>query len=263
MVWLAVVAGCGGDGATSTRATAISETVAIGDLPPPLSDVEPPPAPPTTPPESSPPTTAPTGPIDGPIGELVFGNRVLFVGDEIMASTAPRFDGAMCDALNGFGWDVEIAAEPGRFVEFGRQVFDVRLSEDDDDEDFDVVAIMLGNQFDGDREAFARQFDELIVDAAPRPVIVYTLTEVDEDRTALNEFIRERPRFHRHVVVVDWAELAAADPDLLLVDGGPQLTEDGSDRLVIFTAAELDRAPEDPPGECLPSMFTDDTAIVL
>ena len=44
------------------------------------------------------------------IGELVTGNRVIVIGDSIMASTAPRFGGTMCERLNSAGWTVEIAA---------------------------------------------------------------------------------------------------------------------------------------------------------
>ncbi|MGA0388875.1 MAG: hypothetical protein ACO3O3_06175, partial [Ilumatobacteraceae bacterium] len=56
------------------------------------------------------------------LGELVTGNRALIVGDSIFASTAPRFGGSMCERLNEAGWDVEINAEPGRFIAFAREV---------------------------------------------------------------------------------------------------------------------------------------------
>jgi hypothetical protein len=49
----------------------------------------------------------------------------------------------------------------------------------------------------------------------------------------------------------------------LLVDGGPAVTEDGSGRLVLYTAAALGEAPGGTLGECLPPVFTDDSAIVL
>jgi hypothetical protein len=196
------------------------------------------------------------------VGELVLGNRVIVIGDSLLAGTAPRNDGQMCEALNGFGWDVEVDAEPGRFVEFGHEVLDQRLRPDGGD-DWDAAAIMLGNQFDGDLSAFTKSLDELLERLAPRPTLIYTLTETDADRVALNEVIRDRPRFHPNLVVIDWAEITAGDPDALLVDGGPFLTPEGTDRLVLFTAAALGTAPGEPPGECLPSLFTDDSAIVL
>jgi hypothetical protein len=94
--------------------------------------------------------------------------------------------------------------------------------------------------------------------------VIYTLTETDVGRAALNDVIRDRPRFHSNLVVIDWAEITSADDaDLLLVDDGPFLTEEGSGRLVLFTAAALGEPPGEPPGECLPSVFTDDSAIVL
>jgi hypothetical protein len=171
----------------------------------------------------------------------------------------------MCEALVGFGWDVEVDAEPGRFVEFGHDVIDARLRPDAG-LDWDVAAVMLGNHLDGDVDAFARELDELLDRLAPRPTILYTVTEVDADRAEINRVIRDRPRFHPNVVVVDWAEISAADPDLLLVDGGPEVTEEGSGRLVLVTAGALGPAPGGggaDPGECLPSEFTDDSAIVL
>jgi hypothetical protein len=237
--------------------------VAIGDLPDELTGrTLPPPPPTTTPPSTAPDTVPPNEQIVGPVGSLVLGNRIILIGDSVLASTASRNDGVMCEALTGFGWDVEVDAEPGRFIEFGNEVLDQRLRPDGGD-DWDVAAIMLGNQFDGDLTGFARELDDLLERLAPRPILLYTVTETDAERDALNEVIRDQPRYHPNLVIIDWAEISASGAEELLVDGGPQLTEEGSSRLVLYTAGALQQAPGEPPGECLPSIFTDDSAIVL
>ena len=86
-------------------------------------------------------------------------------------------------------------------------------------------------------------------------------------------------------MLIDWAELTADEPDVLLDGGGPQPTREGRGRLVLFTAAALGDAPvgaaaspvgspvdsSEPPvdvsveqqGLCFEPVFTDDSAIVL
>ncbi len=59
--------------------------------------------------------------------ELVDDARVLMIGDSIMASTSSRYGGEMCKELVPRGWDVEMDAESGRFVDFGDRVLDSRL----------------------------------------------------------------------------------------------------------------------------------------
>ncbi|MFT4866252.1 MAG: hypothetical protein ACI8RE_002449, partial [Ilumatobacter sp.] len=59
------------------------------------------------------------GVIAQQIVELVGGNRLLMIGDSIFAGTESRYGGEMCTGLNSLGWTVEVAAEAGRFVEFG------------------------------------------------------------------------------------------------------------------------------------------------
>ena len=261
---MSATAACGaGDDGGPTTFGEVTDTVAIGRMPEPLSDREPPPVPPTTPAPSTPPTTrADRGPIDGPIGDAVDGNRLLMIGDSVLAATAPRSGGIACDVLTGFGWAVEIAAEPGRFVEFGDTVLDERLAPDSGD-DWDVAVIMLGNFFDGDVDAYGATLDAMLERLAPRPVLLFTLSEVDDDHAVLNDVIRSIAAARSHVVVIDWAALTAAEPEKLLDGGGPGLTDEGAGRLVLFTAAALGEAPDAGAGECLPPVFTDDSAIVL
>jgi len=268
VILLAVVSSACGGGETSVppRIGGVPETVALGRLPEPLSDGSDIPAPPTTPPPAVPDTTAPPSEaVAGAIADSVVGYRVLLIGDTLLASTAPRNDGIMCQVLNDFGWTIEIAAEKGRFIEFGSTVLDQRL-EPSDGEPWDVAAIMFGNHFDGDLDAFSRRLDTLLERLSPRPTIVYTLSELDDESAAINQIIRQLPRSAPNVVVVDWAAATEADPDGTLDGAGPQLTSDGSGLLVLYTAAALGKTPggeRGESGECLPSVFVDDSAIVL
>src|SRR5918994_4652347 len=98
---LSMIAACGDDDVTTLPSVVdVPETVAMGVLPQQLSDAStlpaPPPPPTTAPTESATSTPAamnPDQPIEGPIGELVDGNRILLVGDSILASAAPRSEG--------------------------------------------------------------------------------------------------------------------------------------------------------------------------
>jgi hypothetical protein len=262
-----LAAACGtGETSAPVRNFDIPDTVALGQLPEPLSNIDSLPAPPTTPAATAAPTTEPAPePVAGAIADSVIGSRVLLIGDAVMASTAPRNDGTMCEVLTSFGWTVEIAAEPGRFIEFGDDVLDERL-ERSDGASWDVAGVMLGNQFDGDLAAFAQRLDGLLQRLSPRPTIVYTLSEVDDDTPAINEIIRALPDSFRNVVVVDWAAATEADPELLVDQDRPQLTEQGSEVLVLYTAAALGKTlagEQGVPGECIPAVFADDSAIVL
>ena len=263
---VAFTASCAGADEASSVAPIerVPETVDIGGFPEPLTgDSVPLTVPVTVVPTTSATTTEPPpDPITGPIGDEVFGNRIIVIGDTSIVATAPRSGGELCEALEAFGWQAEIAAEVGRFVEFGRVVYDARIAPATGD-DWDVVAVMLGNHFQGDVAAYRQELDELVEALGPRPTIVYTLVENDTYQADLNEIIRELPRFHPHVVVVDWAEIVAAETDVLTADTPSGLSDEGGRRLALFTAAALGEAPlGDEPG-CLEPFFVDDSAIVL
>lgn len=206
-------------------------------------------APPTLAPDDTTPVTTPgtldltpgSPPIEpGQVGPYTQGNLVVLIGDSVLASTAPRFEGKMCAALEQFGWSAEIAAATGRHVEYGAEVLDARAR--DGDPDFDVAAVMLGNNYRGDYDAFTVAYDALLDRLAPRPTIVYTLTENHPDHARINDWLRWRSYFHPNVVVVDWAQATAADRALLAGDG-LHLSAAGRDRLALLTVAALGEAP--------------------
>jgi hypothetical protein len=264
VVALVVLVACASDEpAAISPVPAVPETVALGAFPEPLSSNDTVPPPPTTLVTQTAPTTEPPrAPITGPIGDEVLGNRILLIGDTVIASTAPRFDGVMCDALEAFGWQAEIAAEVGRFVEFGRTVVDARIIPAEPE--WDAAAVMLGNHFDGDVEAFRDELDALLTELDPRPVLLYTIVEDDTFQADLNEIIRDMPRFHPNVVLLDWAEIAVGDDtEIILADTPSGLSEEGRRRLALFTAAALGEPPTNTSAGCVPPVFVDDSAIVL
>ncbi len=241
----------------------VPETVELGEFPEPPTDES------VTPP---PPTTRSTGtststsvpapePVSAPLGDVVDGNRVLLIGDTVIAATAPRFEGAMCDALEAFGWQGEIAAEVGRFVEFGATVVETRVTPEEPE--WDVVGVMLGNHFDGDVAAYEAELDALVSSLSPRPMLVYTLVEDDTFQATLNDVIRDLPSRYPNVLIVDWAEIVAAEPDVLTADTPSGLSAEGRGRLALFTVAALGEPPTIEAAGCVPPVFVDDSAIVL
>ncbi len=257
---LAVVAACGASNETADPVvSAVSPTIALTGMPEPLSGATDPPSPPTAP---APPTTAarPTTTTEPPepIGDRVLGNRLLMIGDSLLASTAERFGGQMCDVLVEQGWSVAVEAEESQQIGFGDEVLDERLEKSDAPE-WDAAAIFLGNNFDGDLVAFAKGLTDYIERLAPRPTLVYTLTEVDDDHAALNRMIRALPLTHADVVVVDWAQLTAESPELLASDG-LHLSDEGRTHLAVATAQALGEAPDTDDAVCLKALFTDDAS---
>ncbi len=106
------------------------------------------------------------------------------IGDSIMASTSRRYGGEMCEELVPRGWEVEIDAETGRFVDFGDRVLDARL-----DAEWDVAVVMLGNNYGADQGVFEEYLTEIVDRLAPRPTVLLTVTEFRPDRAEVNEVI--------------------------------------------------------------------------
>ena len=190
-----------------------------------------------------------------PLRDLVDGKRVLMIGDSIMASTSRRYGGEMCEELVPRGWEVEIDAETGRFVDFGDRVLDARL-----DAEWDVAVVMLGNNYGADKGVFEEYLTEIVDRLAPRPTVLLTVTEFRPDRAEVNEVIYDIAAENENVRVVDWASETADDPALVGGDG-LHLSDLGRARYADLVGRELGRAPGFGEGDCLGSDFTDDSAI--
>ena len=198
------------------------------------------------------------------IGELVGGNRLLMIGDSIFAGTDERYGGEMCKGLNSLGWTVEVAAEPGRFVEFGVKVAERLVPEPPEpndkqsDDDWDAVAVFLGSNYNGDQENYDTEMRKILDRAASRPVLLYTVSEYRPSYSEIADVLRQLVEDYGNVTLIDWAR-AAKTPGVLSADG-LHPTNEGERILVDLTGAALGRAP-DGAVSCIRSQFRDDSAI--
>ncbi|MEQ1703450.1 MAG: hypothetical protein ABMA25_25360, partial [Ilumatobacteraceae bacterium] len=233
--------------ATASPASQVPETLPAGQLPPSS------PAPATTGgPTTVVRTTVPI-PLDAQVGAIVGGNRVLLIGDSVMASTATRYSDAMCNALVPLGWQVEVDAETGRFIDFGDEVLDARLSAG-----WDVGVILLGNNYRDDQDEFRLRLEEMVQRLSPKPVVLLTVTEFTPSRLEVNQVIFDLAGAYDNVLIVDWGATTAADEALTGGDG-LHLTDKGRAALAEQVALALGQSPE-PSGKCLESQFDDDSS---
>jgi len=188
----------------------------------------------------------------GTIGQVADGNRVLVIGDSLMASTAVRYGGLMCQQLVPLGWSVAVEAETGQQVDFGLEVLDSRLWEG-----WNVAVVMLGNNFSTDQLTFESELTQIVDRLAPMPILLFTVTEFQPTRVQVNDSIRRVAALHQNVRVADWASVTALDDGLLSGDG-LHLSEAGRARLVDAVVENLGLAPLGNTGECLTSNFIDD-----
>jgi hypothetical protein len=239
---------CGGSSTGSEPRTSTDGTLGgVGQLPAG--------SPAAVPPTNAPPLPTTTLPPEQQVGARVTDNRVLVIGDSVMASTARRYTGYMCSALVPLGWRVEVEAETNRFIEFGREVLTARLAAG-----WDVVVIMLGNNFNGNADFFRAELTRLVDRLAAQQVVLFTVTEFTSTRVVVNTIIRDVAAGRPNVTVVDWATPTALDPGLLGPDG-LHLVDRGRRELAASVAGTLGAAPPSSSaiGSCLTSVFVDDS----
>ena len=193
------------------------------------------------------------------IGQLAQGKRVIVIGDSILASTSPRFGGSLCDRLVEAGWDVEIDAEPGRFITFADKVLDARFHPDAG-LDWDAVVMFFGSNYSGSRTEFESSLRALLERVQPRPVVLLTVTEFQTSRVAVNDTIRDVAGESDAIHVIDWARITEAEPGLLAYDG-LHLSQAGKNRITTEIVLAFGTSPtflSESSGQCLETLFTDD-----
>jgi hypothetical protein len=193
------------------------------------------------------------------MADLIEGPRVMVIGDSIFASMSRRYGGEICTALTPLGFDVEVNAEVGRFVDFGERVLQRRL-QPRSGLDWDAVVLSLGSNFGGDLSAYRTRLIRILDKLEPRPVLLFTVSEFRPDRIKLNDVIVEMVQMYSNVFVVDWSAIVAREPSLLQRDR-LHLTESGRNRLVSEMARALGSYSTTRQGRCLPTEFSDDSAI--
>jgi hypothetical protein len=196
---------------------------------------------------------ATTLPASGAVGSRAPGNRVILIGDSVMASTSSRYTNDMCNALVPLGWQVEVDAEVSRFIDFGTKVLDQRLSSG-----WDVSVILLGNNYGQDQAVYSAGLESMVERLSPNPVVLLTVTKFDPSRQEVNDVIRLIASLHPNVTVMDWNTMSTSVPGLLGGDG-LHLTPSGRHALAENVAATMGQAPLQP-GSCLTTKFKDDSA---
>ncbi|MCE9622978.1 MAG: hypothetical protein K8R99_11595 [Actinomycetia bacterium] len=232
--------------AKSNSGTAETQAVPVGGLPPTL---------PTLPAGGTAFTTVPRTTVallpTQLIGAKVTGNRVIMIGDSVMAGTAKRYGGEMCAALVPLGWAVEVDAETARFIDFGNEVLKERLPAG-----WDAAVIFLGNNYGNDPDVYRLYLNRLVEKLAPRPTVLITVSEYRAEQLEVNTVIFEVAAAHDNVVVIDWATLTAAHREYLR-DDGLHLKDPGRAALAQSVADVFGPAPT-PPGTCLGTNFYND-----
>jgi hypothetical protein len=192
---------------------------------------------------------------EGPaIGALATGNRLLVLGDSILAGTASRYGGAMCTALEPLGWKVAVEAEAGQMIGFGRTVLRDRIYEG-----WDAAVVFLGTNYGGNAETYEADLTAIVTSLAPRPTLLLTATLFRPTMQQVNEVIRVVASKNSNVTVLDWGT-ASMQPGLLNKDQ-VHPTDAGRQVLVASIASSLGNAPTTP-GACMPSKYTDDSLVL-
>jgi hypothetical protein len=192
------------------------------------------------------------------LGVVTEGNRVLVIGDSIMASTSSRYGGQMCDELVPLGWKVAVEAEPSRFIDFGNLVLDKVLEENAaPEDDWNAAVVFLGSNYGGDEARYEAELRRILDRLAPRPTLLFTVTEYRPNYSEVNEVVRKLGDEYDNVTIVDW-EAISATPGVL---SGDRLhpTETGREVLAQAVAGALGPVAIGE-GECLKSAFRNDSA---
>ena len=193
------------------------------------------------------------------MGESVEGNRVLMIGDSILASTSSRYGNQMCEAVVPLGWQVSVEAEPSRFVDFGNTVLSRALPDDvEAEDDWDAAVVFLGSNYRGDAFAYEAELTEILDRLEPRPVLLLTVTEYRPNYVEVNVVIDRLGADRDHVTVLDWKTISET-PGVLSSDR-LHPTDAGRRVLADAVAAALGPVP-DAVGDCLRSTFRNDSAV--
>ena len=241
-----LAAACGSQGASIGPGP--SGTIPVGGLPSVLPTVPPPTALQTTTTWRTTTTLA----LEDQIGSRSQGNRVIVIGDSVIAATSTRYTNDMCKTLVPLGWRVEVDAESGRFVDFGNAVLDDRLAAG-----WDAGVVLLGNNYRGSQSDYRDELTRIVDRLSPNPVVLLTVSEFEENRRQVNEVIRSLAEERDNVTIVDWAT-TTAENDGLTGGDNLHLTIAGRRALAEDVGLALGVAPQ-VPGECMESPFVDDS----
>ncbi len=192
-------------------------------------------------------------------GEIATTNRVLMIGDSILASTSSRYGNHMCNAVVPLGWEVQVEAEPSRFVDFGNRVLDKLLPDDvAPDDDWGAAIVFLGSNYGSNALRYEAELVKILDRLSPRPIVLLTVTEYRPNYVEVNEVVNRLGAERDNVTVLDWKSISET-PGILSSDR-LHPTDTGRRVLAESVAAALGTFP-DGIGDCLRSTFRDDSAV--
>ena len=125
--------------------------------------------------------------------------------------------------------------------------------------DWDAAAVFLGSNYDGDKENYDTKMREILDRLAPRPTLLFTVTEYRPNYSDVTAVINDLAAAYPNVTLTDWAA-AARTPGVLLPDGLHPNDVGEIHVLANLTAEALGEAPAGE-AECIRSQFRDDSAI--
>lgn len=193
-------------------------------------------------------------PLEGPVlATRAAGNKLLVIGDSILAATASRYGAAMCEELVPRGWRVAVEAEAGQMVGFGRTVVRERITEG-----WDAAVVFLGTNYGGNEKNYENDLDRIVVSLGPRPTLLLTATEYKPAIAEVNRAIRRVASRNPHASVLDWGAVSLQQGVLNRDKVHP--TNAGRVLLVESISAAVGDAPAGP-GACLPSLYVDDSLV--
>lgn len=187
------------------------------------------------------------------LGASATGNRLIVIGDSILAGTAARYGNEMCSTLVPMGWNTVVEAEAGQPASFGRDVLKARIYDG-----WDAAVVFLGTNPSANIDRYRQDMTRIVESLAPRPTLLLTTTLFRESQKAVNDVIREITASHSNVSLLDWGT-ASMQPGVLNKDNVHPTTA-GRTLLVRAIAAAVGNAPTSP-GKCLPAQFTDDSRV--
>ena len=189
------------------------------------------------------------------IGPQIEGNRVLMIGDSIFASTSSRYGNEMCNTLTKLGWQVAVEAQAGEFIGFGSRVLGRRW-----EEGWDTAVVFLGTNNDDNMAEYEEKLREMFDVLSQNPFVVLTTAEFRPKQLQINKIIKRVAEEYGNVTVLDWA--AVARNNGLIGTDGVHLTADGRSVLATAIARSLEFADDRNSGQCLRSVFDDDSKVL-
>jgi hypothetical protein len=205
-------------GATTT---ATDGTAATASLPPPMT--------------AKPGTPLSDLPVNAPV---TGGNRLLLLGDSVMAILKPADSNAATRVLVPLGWHVTIDAEVGRTPEQVVTVLRQRPAEL-----VDVAVVLIGNNYGGNRAVLRAQLRTILalLHDVPR-ILLLTVEQFRPSQGEVNAEIVRAPALDPRVEVVDWDSVARRTPGTNRADG-LHLTGAGAGLLADTIGRALGPAP--------------------